>query len=98
MKKLLIALVLTSLSGCARNPVTGQREIVLISESQEIAIGRENHEPILAEFGQVESLEACDSINQNLQGNERLTLVRFVPSPATTAMVPNRTSAGGRTR
>ena len=29
------------LSGCARNPVTGKRQIVLISESQEIAYGRE---------------------------------------------------------
>jgi predicted Zn-dependent protease len=34
--------------------VTGQRQLALISESQEIAIGKESHPAVLAEFGRVE--------------------------------------------
>jgi predicted Zn-dependent protease len=33
------------LSGCATNPVTGERELGLVSESQEIAIGEEQYLP-----------------------------------------------------
>ena len=40
------------LLACATNPVTGKREISLMSEAQEIAIGQENHPQILAEMGQ----------------------------------------------
>jgi predicted Zn-dependent protease len=60
MRRLLLTLMLISLAGCVRNPVTGQRQFVLISESQEIAIGRDNHPAILAEFGRVED-EAVQS-------------------------------------
>ena len=35
-----IAVLAGSLAGCAKNPVTGHTELSLISESQEIAIGR----------------------------------------------------------
>lgn len=42
------------LPGCARNPVTGKRQLALISEEQEIAMGREAHPEILSEFGRVE--------------------------------------------
>lgn len=38
---------------CARNPATGQRELMLISEGQEIAIGRENDPQIVAQMGLV---------------------------------------------
>ena len=37
---------------CATNPVTGKRELSLMSESQEISIGKENHPQIIAEMGQ----------------------------------------------
>ena len=41
-----IALLLTlALSGCATNPVTGKTELTLISQAQEIAIGREQYAP-----------------------------------------------------
>src|SRR5688572_17657137 len=36
---------------CARNPVTGQRQLVLISDSQEIAMGAEAHMAAEAEYG-----------------------------------------------
>src|SRR6266550_2952661 len=45
MKKLILSLlvvcVAAAVTDCARNPVTGRREIVLVSESQEIAMGHE---------------------------------------------------------
>ena len=47
----LAMLAVTLISGCAVNPVSGQREIVLMTESQEIAIGRQNHPEIIARFG-----------------------------------------------
>jgi len=40
---------------CVRNPVTGGRQLALISTSQEIGIGQESHPEIIAEFGRVEN-------------------------------------------
>jgi predicted Zn-dependent protease len=46
MNRLLLYIIcLVFLSGCAVNPVTGDRELTFISESQEIAIGAENYIP-----------------------------------------------------
>jgi predicted Zn-dependent protease len=39
---------------CAKNPVTGGRQLALISESQEIAMGQESDPQVVAEFGKVE--------------------------------------------
>lgn len=39
------------LGGCAVNPVTGKREFMLMSESQEISMGRQTHPEITAEYG-----------------------------------------------
>jgi predicted Zn-dependent protease len=36
---------------CAVNPVTGKRQLVLVSESQEIAMGREADPQIIAQYG-----------------------------------------------
>ncbi|MGI9263088.1 MAG: M48 family metalloprotease [Woeseiaceae bacterium] len=38
-----VVLVLLALAGCAVNPVTGKRELSLVSEGQEIALGEENY-------------------------------------------------------
>jgi predicted Zn-dependent protease len=50
---LLISFVLSStiLGGCARNPVTGKRQIVFMSEAQEIAMGKDSDPQIVAFFG-----------------------------------------------
>lgn len=40
-----------SLTGCAVNPATGQRQLTLMTESQEIQMGREAHPQILASMG-----------------------------------------------
>src|SRR5262244_1300005 len=37
--------------GCVRNPVTGKRQIVLVSETQEIAMGRESDLQVRQEYG-----------------------------------------------
>jgi predicted Zn-dependent protease len=39
------ALTLTSLFGCVINPVTGDRELALVSAEQEVAIGEQQYEP-----------------------------------------------------
>ncbi len=46
---LLLAPWLTGLPGCATNPVTGSSDFVLMSEQQEIALGRQSHPQILKE-------------------------------------------------
>ncbi|HEV7351473.1 M48 family metalloprotease [Telluribacter sp.] len=48
---LLYALALILAQSCARNPVTGKRELSLMSTEQEIAIGKESHPSIVATFG-----------------------------------------------
>jgi predicted Zn-dependent protease len=40
-----------ALEGCVRNPATGRRQLSLISEAGEIAIGRENDQAIVAQLG-----------------------------------------------
>ena len=42
---------------CVRNPVTGKRQLALMTESQEIAMGQESHPAVLSEFGLVENAE-----------------------------------------
>ena len=39
------------LATCARNPVTGKRQVVLVSEAQEIAMGQEADPQIVAQYG-----------------------------------------------
>jgi predicted Zn-dependent protease len=50
-------LLAVSLGSCARNPVTGKREIMLVSEGQEIQMGREAAKQIPEELGLVEDPE-----------------------------------------
>jgi predicted Zn-dependent protease len=48
MKKLLLFVLLASvgLAGCATNPVTGKKELSLISEAQELSIGKQQYAPM----------------------------------------------------
>ena len=39
------------LVGCATNPVTGRREITLVSQGQELALGKEGNAAVLQEYG-----------------------------------------------
>jgi predicted Zn-dependent protease len=47
----LLLLLLAFIAACATNPVTGEREFTLMSESQEIAMGRESDAQVRAEMG-----------------------------------------------
>jgi predicted Zn-dependent protease len=61
-----IALVLAS---CATNPVTGKKELSLVSFEREIQIGKEGHQAILAEYGQYDDPKLAayvDSVGQAL--------------------------------
>ena len=47
MKKLFLSLIFFLVIGCSVNPVTGKQDFVIISESQEIQMGREYNAQIL---------------------------------------------------
>ena len=47
---LLIIIVAAYLGGCASNPVTGKQDFVLMSEEQEINLGRQAHQQILKQY------------------------------------------------
>jgi predicted Zn-dependent protease len=56
------------ISSCATNPVTGKREVALISESQEIAMGVDADPQIVAQYGLYEDSALQQFIN--LKGKE----------------------------
>ncbi len=51
-------------NSCAVNPVTGKKQIVLISEAQEIAMGKEADPQIIAQYGLYQSQPLQDFITQ----------------------------------
>ena len=55
MKRFLIGIscisAMLSFSACSTNPVTGKKQLVLMSEAQEIAMGKEADPQIVAEYG-----------------------------------------------
>jgi len=68
MKKYILISCLTAtvlvFNNCATNPVTGKRQVVLMSEEQEIAIGKEADPQIIAQFGLYEDKALQDFITQ----------------------------------
>jgi predicted Zn-dependent protease len=51
LKYSLLALITIVFTTCSRNPVSGKKELTLMSESQELAMGQEADPQIQAEFG-----------------------------------------------
>jgi len=43
------------LAGCATNPVSGGQDLVLMSEAQEIQLGRQQHQKILKQYGRYDA-------------------------------------------
>jgi len=74
----LAALLAGLYPGCARNPVTGKRQLALISEQQEIEMGRESHPQVLQQYGRLDNPQMqtyVDGIGQRLAaGSERPAL------------------------
>ena len=71
-KHCLLAIALAAIAiavACAVNPVTGKRQFVLVSESQEIAMGQQYDPMIVAEFGLYDDPELAayvDAVGQKL--------------------------------
>jgi predicted Zn-dependent protease len=64
-KALLAAILVLPVASCATNPVTGESELALISEEQEIQMGRQADEQVVASMGLVED-EALQSYVRDL--------------------------------
>jgi predicted Zn-dependent protease len=54
---------------CARNPVTGKKELSLMSESQEIAMGKSHDPAIIAEYGVYENPNYASLYHRERQTN-----------------------------
>lgn len=52
------------LAACAVNPATGRRELMLVSESQEIAMGRESDPQVVASYGLVDDPELQEYVSE----------------------------------
>lgn len=67
MKKIWLACCLSAglviMHGCATNPVTGKRQVVLMSEEQEIQMGREADPQIIQQFGLYNDKDLQNYIN-----------------------------------
>ncbi|HEU0219746.1 MAG TPA: M48 family metalloprotease [Gallionella sp.] len=63
MRLLIISLALSLLAGCAQNPVTGQTDFVMMSENQEIAVGRQADEQVKKQYHVYESKALQDYVN-----------------------------------
>lgn len=64
MRFLLVTLILSLLAGCAQNPVTGSNDFVMMSENQEIAIGRQNDAQIKKQYKVYGSKALQDYVNR----------------------------------
>ena len=60
-------LVLVLFFGCAKNPVTGKRDLMLLSESQEVAMGQQSDPDIIRYFGLYDDKELQRFINEKGQ-------------------------------
>ncbi len=63
MRFLIVSLLLSLLAGCANNPVTGSNDFVMMSENQEIAIGRQNDEQVKKQYKVYGSKALQDYVN-----------------------------------
>ena len=84
--KYLLPVLLLSLSlfgGCAVNPVSGKQDLVLLSESDEIALGRKTNKEVLQQY-KVYDDPALQAYVQNIGNRLRLkatAIILFTASP-----------------
>jgi len=75
----LLVLAVT-LGACAVNPVTGKRELSLVSADQELAIGKEGYTATMAEYGVLEDARLAayvDSVGQQLAKRSELPQLKW---------------------
>ncbi len=73
-------LALALLTGCATNPVTGEKNLSLMSEQKEIALGKKNHPQILKQYGRYdgEALQSyVNGIGQDLVKRGHRTHLKY---------------------
>jgi predicted Zn-dependent protease len=58
---------------CSRNPVTGKREIILMSESQELALGKESDPQVLGQFGMYPDSNLQNYLNERGQAMAKIS-------------------------
>lgn len=61
------------LSGCSRNPVTGKKELVFMSEEKEKALGAESHPAVVATMGLYEDKNLQSFINEKGQAMAKIS-------------------------
>lgn len=52
------------LTACATNPVSGGQDLVLMTEAQEIQLGKQNHQQIIQQYGRYDSPELQAMVNR----------------------------------
>jgi len=62
---ILLSIIGVIMAGCATNPVTGSSDFVLMSEAEEISVGRRMHPEILKQYGKYDN-PALQSYVQNI--------------------------------
>jgi predicted Zn-dependent protease len=74
-KRLLAVIVLAaSLTGCAVNPVTGKPDFMMVSESQELALGEQNYAPMQQAEGGVYDIDPQLTAYVSEVGNKLATV------------------------
>ncbi|MDH3545773.1 MAG: M48 family metalloprotease [Gammaproteobacteria bacterium] len=76
----IILSLLAWLAGCAVNPVTGEREFILVSGDQEVAMGTQNYAPMLQSQGGAYDVDPALTRYVQTVGN-KLAVVSDAPLP-----------------
>jgi predicted Zn-dependent protease len=63
MKHLILSLIIIFLANCSVNPVTGKQDFVMISENQEIQMGREYNAQILKQSPRYQDQNLQEYVN-----------------------------------
>lgn len=71
--RLLSGVALLSLLACSRNPVTGKRELILMSQEQEVALGQQSHPSIVATMGLYEDQKLQNFISEKGKAMARIS-------------------------
>lgn len=58
---------------CSRNPVTGKRQVILMSKEQEIAIGQQSHPSVVSTMGLYDDKKLTDFINEKGKAMARIS-------------------------
>lgn len=61
---MLLVFMLVLVAGCATNPVTGKQDFVLMSESEEISLGRSYHQQVLQDTPLYTNQRLADYVNE----------------------------------